>query len=64
MMRRWRPVALILAVVSLGLAAAGSADMAARWPLLGKLPLRAGHVTFFWVAVVCFLAAVWGRPGT
>jgi len=58
-MGRWRVAALILAVVAFGLAGLGLPT----W-LPGGLPLHAGRTAFFWLGVVCFLAAAWGRPGT
>jgi len=51
--------ALILAVVAFGLAG----FVSPAW-LPGGLPFNGGRTAFFWLGVVCFLAAAWGRPGT
>jgi hypothetical protein len=58
-MGRWRVGALILAVLAFGSAALGMPT----W-LPGGLSLHAGQKIFFWLGVVCFLVAMWGRPGT
>lgn len=58
-MGRWRVAALILAVVAFGLAG----FVSTTW-LPGGLPFNGGRTIFFWLGVVCFLAAAWGRPGT
>lgn len=58
-MRRWRATALILAVVAFGVAALGLSP-----GLAGGLLPHAGSMAFFWLGVVCFLVAAWGRPGT
>lgn len=57
-MGRWRVAALILAVVAFGLAG----FVSPAW-LPGGLAFNGGRTAFFWLGVVCFLAA-WGRPGT
>ena len=58
-MSRWRVAVVFLAIVAFGLAALGSPT----W-LPGGLWLHAGRMVFFWLGVVCFLGAAWGRPGT
>jgi len=58
-MGRWRVAALILAVVALGLAG----FVSPAW-LPGGLAFNGGRTAFFWLGVVCSLAAAWGRPGT
>jgi hypothetical protein len=62
-MTRWRYLILGLAIVAFLLAAAGSRDVASDLPVLGVLLLWVGQMPFFWLGVVCFLAAVWGRGG-
>ena len=62
-MARWRYLVLSLAIVAFLLAAAGSPDVASGVPVLGALLLRVGQMPFFWLGVVCFLAAVWRRGG-
>ncbi len=54
-MRPWRLTALILAVAAFVLAASG--------PVLPGFSPEVGRATFFWVGVVCFLAAAWGWRG-
>jgi hypothetical protein len=54
-MRAWRLAGLVLAVAAFVLAAAG--------PSLGAFSLEGQGMMFFWVGVVCLLAAVWGRGG-
>lgn len=56
---RWRVAALIMAVVAFGLAGLGLPT----W-LLNVFPVQVGRTAFFWLGVMCFLAAAWGRPGT
>jgi hypothetical protein len=58
-MRRWRRLALILAVAAFVVAGAGPPT----WIPDGVLP-QAGRMACFWAGVVCFLLAVWGRGGT
>jgi hypothetical protein len=51
--------ALILAVMAFGLPG--------LWPptwLPESFRLQAGRTALFWLGVVCFLAAAWGRAGT
>ena len=58
-MGRWRVAALILAVMAFGLPG--------LWPptwLPESFRLQAGRTALFWLGVVCFLAAAWGRAGT
>jgi hypothetical protein len=62
-MASWRSLALILAILAFLLAATGSPDVASKVPVLGTLLLRTGGMPFFWLGVLCFLAAVWGRGG-
>ena len=50
---------MILAVIAFGLGALGSPI-----GLPTGLSLHAGRMVFFWLGVVCFLGAAWGRPGT
>ena len=57
-MGRRRVAALLLAVVAFGVAGIGSPT----W--FGALPLYVGRIAFFWLGVVCFLVAAWGRGGT
>jgi hypothetical protein len=62
-MAPWRSLVLILAILAFLLAAVGSPDVAPRLPVLGTLLLRTGGMPFFWLGVLCFLAAVWRRGG-
>jgi len=62
-MASWRSLALIPAILAFLLAAIGSPDVAPNVPVLGTLLLRTGGMPFFWLGVLCFLAAVWGRGG-
>ena len=57
-MAPWRYLALILAILAFLL----TAD-ALTVPLFSDLLLRVGRMPFFWLGVLCFLAAVWGRGG-
>ncbi len=57
-MAPWRYLALILAILAFLLTAE-----ALTVPLLRDLQLRVGRIPFFWLGVLCFLAAVWGRGG-
>ena len=57
-MRRWRVAALILAVLAFALAGLGPET----W-LPKSVPFQVGSAAFFWLGVVCMLAAVWGRAG-
>jgi hypothetical protein len=62
-MAPWRRFVLSLAILAFLLAAAGSPEFATRVPILGGLLLQTGGMPFFWLGVLCFLAAVWGRGG-
>jgi hypothetical protein len=62
-MAPWRYLVLILAILAFLLAATGSPDFATKVPILGGLLLRTGGMPFFWLGVLCFLVAVWGRGG-
>jgi hypothetical protein len=54
-MRAWRLVGVILAI--------GAFVLAAAWPPVRSLPLEGGRMVFFWLGVLCLLAAAWGWRG-
>jgi hypothetical protein len=62
-MTRWRYLVLSVAILAFLLAATGSPDLAPNVPVLGGLLLRTGGMPFFWLGVLCCLAAVGWRGG-
>ena len=66
-MRRWRPWAMILALLAFALAAVrssqGGGGDAESWLSWGWLS-QVGSMAFFWAGVGLFLVSVWRRGGT
>ena len=63
-MRGWRRGLMILAILSFVLAGAKSTGVNPTGLLAVVLDgwyLRVSSTAFFWIGVVCFLAAAWGR---
>jgi hypothetical protein len=63
-MRGWRLGLMLLAILSFVLAGARSMGVTPTGLLAFVLDgwyFRVSSATFFWIGVVCFLAAAWGR---
>ncbi len=66
-MRRWRPWAMVLALLAFAIAAVRSGQGSGGGAIarvVGGWLSQVGSMPFFWAGVVLFLVSVWGRGGT